>query len=492
MNRNKVIMVKNLELWLENPRIKPAKNEHEAIRSIYNETAKKEKKSREEFMSLMHSIAKNGYQNEVEPILVMHTSDDRYIVRDANRRISALKILLDPEPYKDILTAQHLERAKAFNREFSDNIPEAVTVAVFEESEQDILEGILQRKHNGPQDGVGTVPWSLEAKDRFSKNKNQFSDRLEHPFDLQYGQTLTSYIGGDSSKSTTRRLISSRVSQRYLRIADPDNPTPEELDRVKFLADKLKDAAADMNIPLSRMNNDRIQETIDKISKADSNNVGTSPNPPHEDSDKPFRPEDYDIPNEDHMHTADNVLGGQWNIGDYMQKLPLFNNLNLVLSALAVFGAINIEQKKRYKKIALLAPSARLIFELSLRTLKESGVVDHLLGKNWHTNDDYKNHVGKIYEEAFNTSEFKRYLSDNNIIADSYKNCTNTISNIDMAAMAGKSVQMAHTGRGTFTQDEIKETFNNAVLFAYLCENYIAFRNREDGPLDESPITMQS
>lgn len=50
------------------------------------------------------------------------------------------------------------------------------------------------------------------------------------------------------------------------------------------------------------------------------------------------------------------------------------------------------------------------------------------------------------------------------------------MSNIDMEAMAGRAVQMAHTGRYGFTSDQIKETFHNAVLFAYLCEHYITYR----------------
>ena len=108
-------------------------------------------------------------------------------------------MLLDPESYATILTPQHLERIKGYNKEFASNIPEAVTVAVFEESEQEILEDILERKHNGPQSGVGTLPWSLEAKDRF-REKNYFSDKLERPFERQYGQSLTSYIGGSASK----------------------------------------------------------------------------------------------------------------------------------------------------------------------------------------------------------------------------------------------------------------------------------------------------
>lgn len=84
MNRNRVIMVKDLNLWLDNPRIEPAENESIAVQRIYDESAKKVDKSREEFMNLVFSIAENGYQNEVEPILVTHTADGRYVVRTQN------------------------------------------------------------------------------------------------------------------------------------------------------------------------------------------------------------------------------------------------------------------------------------------------------------------------------------------------------------------------------------------------------------------------
>ncbi|GEA41247.1 ParB/Srx family N-terminal domain-containing protein [Bifidobacterium pseudocatenulatum] len=482
MNRNRVIMVKDLNLWLDNPRIEPAENESIAVQRIYDESAKKVDKSREEFMNLVFSIAENGYQNEVEPILVTHTADGRYVVRDANRRVSALKMLLDPESYATILTPQHLERIKGYNKEFARNIPEAVTVAVFEESEQEILEDILERKHNGPQSGVGTLPWSLEAKDRF-REKNYFSDKLERPFERQYGQSLTSYIGGSASKSTTRRLISSTPAQKHLQIKNPDNPTPEELDKVRHLVDKLKDAAADMNLVLSRMNNNRIQQVIDTLDdkgvEADKGNQTEKEprqEPPHEEGDESRPgPDDYDIPDGDPMESSNNMLGSQWNKDSYMLKKPRFNELNIVLSALATFGQLNIERNKRLKKMAILAPSARLIFELSLRTIKEAAAVDDLLGTGWRTNDDYTEHVGKIYRK-FNEGAFKQYLSEHHIISDSFKECTGIMSNIDMEAMAGRAVQMAHTGRYGFTSDQIKETFHNAVLFAYLCEHYIAYR----------------
>ena len=189
----------------------------------------------------------------------------------------------------------------------------------------------------------------------------------------------------------------------------------------------------------------------------------------------PPGPDDYDIPDGDPMESSNNMLGSQWNKDSYMLKKPRFNELNIVLSALATFGQLNIERNKRLKKMAILAPSARLIFELSLRTIKEAAAVDDLLGTGWRTNDDYTEHVGKIYRK-FNEGAFKQYLSEHHIISDSFKECTGIMSNIDMEAMAGRAVQMAHTGRYGFTSDQIKETFHNAVLFAYLCEHYIAYR----------------
>lgn len=104
--QREVVSVDRLLLWQENPRVKAADSQMKELDNIYNfSNASSQKTSKRQLMKLVESIAENGYQNDVEPILVKREGD-RFVVQDANRRLSSIKLLLDPDKYREILVSR--------------------------------------------------------------------------------------------------------------------------------------------------------------------------------------------------------------------------------------------------------------------------------------------------------------------------------------------------------------------------------------------------
>ena len=106
--------VNQVLLWESNPRVDAAQGQLDELKKIYDSGSGElnPEKSRRQLMKLLDSIATKGYQNKVDPILAVEVPEtghpSKYIVRDGNRRVSAIKLLSDLETYKGILDKKDL------------------------------------------------------------------------------------------------------------------------------------------------------------------------------------------------------------------------------------------------------------------------------------------------------------------------------------------------------------------------------------------------
>lgn len=120
----KRVDVDRLLLWQKNPRVEESNSQMEEVDNIYNfGNPSSQKTSKRQLMKLVESIAENGYQNDVEPILVVRDGEN-YVVQDANRRLTSIKLLRDPDKYKDILDAKDYRRLKELSEQYSANVPD--------------------------------------------------------------------------------------------------------------------------------------------------------------------------------------------------------------------------------------------------------------------------------------------------------------------------------------------------------------------------------
>lgn len=76
------VNVSDLCLWETNPRVEPSIDQMDELNKIYNFSAQSQSTSKRQLMNLASSIAENGYQNDVEPILATRAGD-KYVIHDA-------------------------------------------------------------------------------------------------------------------------------------------------------------------------------------------------------------------------------------------------------------------------------------------------------------------------------------------------------------------------------------------------------------------------
>jgi hypothetical protein len=104
-----------------------------------------------------------------DPPLVMPTGD-RFIVFDGNRRVTCLKLLLDPGR----APTNELRAHFATLRDGADHpLPTALVCQV--EEDRNLIDSILFRRHTGSQRGVGQLDWNDRAKLNFVERTGQGS-----------------------------------------------------------------------------------------------------------------------------------------------------------------------------------------------------------------------------------------------------------------------------------------------------------------------------
>jgi hypothetical protein len=89
--------VEAIKLWNENPRLDPDGNYNTvadiAKEMIANDTDKKD------FLDLVKSIVEKGFI-PADPVVLWQSNNKSYYVAEGNRRILALKLLLNPHSFK--------------------------------------------------------------------------------------------------------------------------------------------------------------------------------------------------------------------------------------------------------------------------------------------------------------------------------------------------------------------------------------------------------
>lgn len=157
----KSIKLTSLFVNTENYRFEPLTSQREAIdKMIENQEDK------------LYFLAVDIVTNGLSPVdLIMVTSSEdinKYIVLEGNRRITSLKLLNNPALIGDKYASLR-KRFQKFQKEHLTEIQNIrnIDCAVFENpSEADIW---IKRKHSGELNGIGTVTWNSQQKQRFEE-----------------------------------------------------------------------------------------------------------------------------------------------------------------------------------------------------------------------------------------------------------------------------------------------------------------------------------
>lgn len=466
------VEVDKLDLWTSNPRVEEASDQEDALDRIYNTSNPvSPSRSRRQLMNLVASIAENGYQNDVEPILVTH-DNGRYTVKDANRRLSAIKLLSDPEAYQHMLEEKDFSTLKELSSEYHDNIPTSLDVVVFDQDEEEELREVLARKHNGPLDGAGTLPWGTESKNRFfSTGRRKLADQLEGPFEQQFGESLSSYLGGSNAITSTHRVFDFSVVKKYLSINDPDHPSSEELDRVKEFSDELKAYSRAQNTILSRLRKNDVEEGVIIPLKERQNPSSISPQALIKRTMSQFA--------NTYGRNLDRRLGARYNNQDYLDLNDInFQEIHMLLAGLSSNGELTGDSGNRWSKAYLLAPAIRVFFELSLLSVQRSQTPGINLPKP-SVSKDHSDNVGYMQKLFREDNAFKQYLSQSNILFDTWNDANSVINTTDFESAVTAAQLSSHKSVKDMEIFTVVKLFNEAVLFAILCEQYLGYKKTQ-------------
>ena len=208
----KTIKLTSLFVNTENYRFESLTSQKEAIDKMVEDQGDK-------LYSLVDDIVTNGL-SPVDLIIVTPNEDNnKYIVLEGNRRRTSLKLLNNPT----IVDDKHVSLRKKFQKlqkEKPNAISELrnITCAVFENpTEADIW---IKRKHAGELNGIGTVTWNAQQKQRFEeKTEGKSSIPLQIITLLKSQENVSDAIKDSLSKlniTNLQRLMSDPYVREHL------------------------------------------------------------------------------------------------------------------------------------------------------------------------------------------------------------------------------------------------------------------------------------
>ena len=184
-----------------NPRGEPEPDE-EKIRALFG--------SQPETLILATHVAENG-QNPLDRIgIIEHPKlPGHFVIREGNRRLCAMQLLRDPDRAPTGAIRKAFQKLASEGRPIPDNVP---AVLFHQKLKARVWMSV---KHEGPQGGLGTVPWGSKEKTRFNREGETGITRPKNP-NRQAEALLTYAVKEGLITSEERELIALTTITRYL------------------------------------------------------------------------------------------------------------------------------------------------------------------------------------------------------------------------------------------------------------------------------------
>lgn len=200
------IKVTNLFIDLDNFRFEHQTSQVEAINKMVEE-------NKDNLYNLAIDILTNGLNPTDIPLVVkLPTDDNKFIVMEGNRRITTLKILLNP----NLIDNKHQSLKKKFIKLVSENESKVIwslECGICANREEAYL--WIERKHSNGLHGIGTQQWNAIQKQRFEEaTKGKTSMALQVINMLMKADTVE-----DSFKEQLKTV---KVTNLQRLISDPD------------------------------------------------------------------------------------------------------------------------------------------------------------------------------------------------------------------------------------------------------------------------------
>lgn len=173
--KERTVSVNSVYLDIVNPRFDAVNNQEEALSELLEKCGAK-------IIKLADDILEHGINPTDKIICVEETLPSGktvYIAKEGNRRLLAIKALLNPRIVSNakwrsrFLRLIHIANGVGLT-------PKRLNVAVFSAEEAEEMKHWIVIKHNGENGGSGTVPWGSSEKARFSgSGRNSYATMVK-------------------------------------------------------------------------------------------------------------------------------------------------------------------------------------------------------------------------------------------------------------------------------------------------------------------------
>ena len=196
------IQVSSLLFDEENPRLpSPNQGQREVLRAVSSNQGSK-------LRVLAEDILAFGLDpSELMVVLRVEGPENRYVVLDGNRRLSALRVLENPELVAGVVSTRVLNALRRCSTDYQEVAIDSVPCAVVRDADE--ARHWIELKHMGERGGAGSVLWGSEESARFRARTEPPEIHLQA---LDFLQDRGDIDQDDRSKvavTTLRRLLGS-------------------------------------------------------------------------------------------------------------------------------------------------------------------------------------------------------------------------------------------------------------------------------------------
>ncbi len=239
----KTINVTLLLLNQRNPRFDIQQGQREAIKIMLQDQGDK-------LFRLANDIVESGTNPSDLPMVRPSEKDkNMYEVLEGNRRITAIKILIEPELANLVGSEAIAKRYKELSKAFRKNPIDKLNCVIF--SNDDSPDHWVELKHTGENQGVGTVGWDGTAKARFRERRGRPNPALQVLDFIQDNakldrKTQKSLDNKNVSVTNLNRLLGDPYVRDFLGLEIEDGTVHAKLnpkEMIKGLTKIIKDLA---------------------------------------------------------------------------------------------------------------------------------------------------------------------------------------------------------------------------------------------------------
>lgn len=249
------ISVRDIVNYYGNPRHAIASNEKDTLRKLFGAVGN------QYMLNLAEDIKKYGLLGNQQIVVVNSQEIGKYVVYEGNRRVAAVKMLMDPAEF-DFLNNSDLEKAKKLSSQIKEPIGD-IMCYVTDETEAFF---IMERLHSGEDKGRGLKAWNAKEKEIFKvRQSNQKS--ISYLIDFYVKKYCNDFdITSIMPFTTIQRIFGNREvrSKIGLDITDENSFTEEKMQLVLSVVKEIEKSAKAAGVPVTRLYN-RARDIEDKV-----------------------------------------------------------------------------------------------------------------------------------------------------------------------------------------------------------------------------------